>query len=133
MLKPYIESILLFFALFLVSTAVDAHEVRPALIEVNEIQVGVYDVMFKMPALGNKVVKLKPLFPVGFEPLGPVNTQFVPGAFIQRFTLKSNTGERLFGKEINFEGLSSLQIAQAHTGVIPAVRDWYPGSGGGVT
>ncbi len=110
MLKLIIKSLLFFFAMFLMSTAAEAHEVRPALIEVNEIQVGVYDVMFKMPALGNQVVKLSPLFPEGFEPLGPVVSQFIPGAFVQRFTLKSSSGERLFGKEINFEGLSSLQI-----------------------
>ena len=109
MLNHLIKSSFFFFVLLFSNATSEAHEVRPALIEINEIQEGIYDIMFKVPAIGNQVIKLKPLFPVEFEPLGPVNSQFVPGAFIQRFTLKSNTGERLFGKEIIFEGLTSLR------------------------
>lgn len=110
MLKRFTRSLFLFFIVFLISIIAEAHEVRPALIKIKEIQDGVYDIMFKIPALGNQVVKLNPLFPEEFEPLGPVVSHFVPGAFIQRFTLHSNARERLFGKEIYFEGLSSLQI-----------------------
>ena len=109
-LNSVIRYCLLLFVMFLLGTSVKAHEVRPALIEVKELDAGVYDVMFKIPALGNQVIKLNPLFPEGFEPLGPVVSQFVPGAFVQRFTLHSKTGEKLFGKEIIFEGLTSLQI-----------------------
>ena len=109
-LNKLIKLYSLLFVMLLMASSVKAHEVRPALLEVKEIRAGVFDIMFKIPAIGDEVVKLIPIFPDDFEPLGPVSSQFVPGAFVQRFTLKSKNGDRLFGKEIIFEGLSSLQI-----------------------
>lgn len=91
-------------------TSIKAHEVRPALLEVKELSPGVYDIMFKIPAIGNQVIKLSTKFPDNFEPIGPVIPILKPGALVSRFTLKSTAGESLFGKEIFFEGLTSLQI-----------------------
>lgn len=91
-------------------TSIKAHEVRPALLEVKELSPGVYDIMFKIPAIGNQVIKLSTKFPDNFVPIGPVIPILKPGALVSRFTLKSTVGESLFGKEIFFEGLTSLQI-----------------------
>jgi len=109
-LNRFIKLYLLLFVMFLMGTSVKADEIRPALIVVKELDTGVYDVMFKIPASGDQTIKLNPIFPEGFEPLGPVVFQVVPGALVQRFTLHSKTGQKLFGKEIIFEGLALLQI-----------------------
>lgn len=109
-LNRYIKLYTLLFLVFLMGTSVKAHEVRPALLEVKELSQGVYDVMFKIPAIGNQVIKLSLVFPNNFEPIGPAGPILKPGALVTRFTLKSTAGESLFGKQIFFEGLSSLQI-----------------------
>ena len=87
-LNRFIKLYLLLFVIFLMGTLVKAHEVRPALLEVKEIRAGVFDVMFKIPAIGNQVIKLSLVFPEGFEPIGPMVPLLKPGALVTRFTLK---------------------------------------------
>ena len=41
---------------------VSAHEIRPALLEIIESQPGLYEVTWKVPALGDRVLGLSPVF-----------------------------------------------------------------------
>lgn len=101
---------LLFIAFFLAISTGLAHEIRPGLLQVNEVGRGIYNVTWKVPALGDRVIRLIPVFPEGFEPAGPSAPSLRSGAYIEQLTLSSQRGESLFGKEILLEGLSALQI-----------------------
>jgi hydrogenase/urease accessory protein HupE len=109
MVKSLVTALLLVLTV-LFGTEVKAHEVRPALLNVTEIESGIFYVTLKMPALGDRVVKLTPIFPEGFDPLGPPMIRMARGSYIENITLKSVNGQTLFGKRIIMDGLSSLQI-----------------------
>jgi hydrogenase/urease accessory protein HupE len=87
----------------------DAHEIRPALLEIIERQPGLYDVTWKVPALGNRVLGLSPVFPECMKPVGPPSNHVTPGAFLQYFSFKTD-GQPIAGETISINGLSTLQI-----------------------
>jgi len=107
-----VKSIKALFIVFtlLGGTVSKAHEIRPALLRVHETEPGIFDVTLKIPALGDRVIKLTPVFPEGFEVLGPTVPRIVRGAYVEHLTLRSVNGQSLFGKRIIMEGLSALQI-----------------------
>jgi hydrogenase/urease accessory protein HupE len=86
-----------------------AHEIRPALLEINERQPGIYDVTWKVPALGNRVLGLAPVLPDCMKPVGPPSNHAAPGAVIQYFSFKTD-GQPIAGETITIDGLSTLQI-----------------------
>ncbi len=104
------KSILLLLPFLLVTSLVQAHEIRPGLLQVKEVGKGIYNVTWKVPAIGDRVIRLLPVFPDGFEPVGPSIPSLRSGAYIEQLTLSSQQGESLFGKEIILEGLAALQI-----------------------
>ena len=94
--------------LFFASESI-AHEIRPCLLEINEPQTGFFDVTWKVPALGDRVLGLAPVFPECMKPVGPPSNHLAPGAAIQYFSFKTD-GQPIAGETIFVEGLSSLQI-----------------------
>ena len=104
--------LLLLLAIFfgaLFATRVGAHEIRPALLEINERQPGFYDVVWKVPALGDRVLGLSPVFPEIMKPVGPASPHLSPGALVQYFSFNTD-GQTIAGQTIFMEGLSALQI-----------------------
>ena len=91
------------------STQLMAHEIRPALLEINEKQPGFYDVVWKVPALGDRVLGLAPVFPEMMKPVGPASPHLSPGALVQYFSFNTD-GQTIAGQQIFMEGLSALQI-----------------------
>ncbi len=87
----------LFFSTLL-SPTVLAHEIRPALLQIVEIQPGRWD-----RALG-----LEPILPATLTLQGSPSIRQVPGAWVQRATYTSD-GRELVGEVISIEGLSALQ------------------------
>ena len=88
---------------------VDAHEVRPAYLELRETASGVYDVLWKVPALGDELrLSLGVRFPADTsnvtEPLG----FFRAGAYVERWQVRRAGG--IGGQRIRIEGLSSTRI-----------------------
>ena len=100
----------LFIVIVLFSIVSKAHEVRPALLTVYETEPGIFDITLKIPAIGDRIIKLVPVFPEGFELLGSPLSRALPGAYVEHLTLKAVDGETLFGKKIIMEGLTALQI-----------------------
>jgi hydrogenase/urease accessory protein HupE len=98
----------LVFAL-LFSSQLQAHEIRPAVLEINERQPGLFDVTWKVPALGNRVLGLAPVFPECMKPVGPPSNHASPGAVVQYFSFKTD-GQSIAGETISIDGLSALQI-----------------------
>jgi hydrogenase/urease accessory protein HupE len=86
----------------------NAHEIRPALLEITERSPGLYDVKWKVPAKGERALAISPVLPESFSPVGLPTNNIVPGAFIEQTTYKSD--KPLTGEIIIIEGLSGVQI-----------------------
>jgi len=86
----------------------NAHEIRPALLEITERSPGLYDVTWKVPTRGGRVLAISPILPESFNPVGLPSNKMIPGALIEQTTYKSE--DPLAGEKIVIEGLSSVQI-----------------------
>jgi hydrogenase/urease accessory protein HupE len=85
-----------------------AHEIRPGLLDIKERDTGWFDVTWKVPMRGDRLLAVLPILPDSLELLGTPKVQTIPGAQIQRATYKSN-GEPLTGQTIVIDGLAALQ------------------------
>lgn len=88
-------------------TIAKAHEIRPAYLEITQTTVTTYDILWKIPKLGNRIPKIQPVFPDGFE-LTPSSTKQLVDAQIQQLT--GNYSATLNGKKIFIEGLELTLI-----------------------
>ena len=88
---------------------VNAHEIRPALLDIKERDSGWFDVIWKIPTRGDRMLAITPQLPDSLELLGSPSVKDIPGARIEHSTYKSN-GEPLVGKTIVIDGLSAQQI-----------------------
>jgi len=61
-----------------------AHEIRPAYLEIKQEAADRYQVLWKIPLLGNKAPKIDPVFPLDFS-LEQVDEEFLPDAYIRRY------------------------------------------------
>lgn len=89
--------------------AAQAHEIRPALLEISEREPGWFEVTWKVPVRGGRFLALAPVFPESLVPVGPASVQDVPGARVERASYKAEEGS-LVGETITIDGLSALQI-----------------------
>ena len=87
---------------------VNAHEIRPALLDIKERDSGWFDVTWKIPTRGDRTLAITPQLPDSLELLGSPSVKDIPGARIEHSTYKSND-EPLTGKTIVIDGLSALQ------------------------
>jgi hydrogenase/urease accessory protein HupE len=87
----------------------NGHEIRPALLEINENEPGLFDIKWKIPAIGDRILPLEPVFPQFMIPVGPPSEHLAPGAFLRYFTLKTE-GKSIAGETITIKGLSAVQI-----------------------
>jgi hydrogenase/urease accessory protein HupE len=79
-----------------------AHESRPGYLELQEVSVGRYEVLWKQPAVGELVLRLNPIYPDSCTLTG-ADRQLRPGAMTTRLTLSCPGG--LAGSTIRFVGL----------------------------
>ena len=86
-----------------------AHEIRPALLDINETQPGSFEVTWKVPVFGGSRLAMTPRFPDSLQRFGPVSTRVLPGAVIEESVYRSD-GSGLVGESIVIDGLSVLQI-----------------------
>jgi hydrogenase/urease accessory protein HupE len=87
----------------------EAHEIRPALLNIVEEKPGWYNVTWKVPVRGDRVLALRPVLPPSLIPVGPSANHRIPGAYIEYLTYKSEVGLPV-GETILIEGLAALQI-----------------------
>ncbi len=100
--------ILLLLTFLAPSIPVSADEFRPVLLDIKERDIGWFDVTWKVPSRGDKVMPLSIKLPQQLELLGAPDVQLVPGAKIEHSTYKT-TGKSLVGESISIDGISSLQ------------------------
>lgn len=88
---------------------VHAHEIRPALLTITEREPGFFDAQWKVPALGDRSLPIKPVFPECMKPVGPPSAHAAPGAILQYFSFKTDVAS-IAGETILIEGLTGVQI-----------------------
>ena len=87
------------------STASFAHEVRPAYLELRELQSGEFAVLWKTPMRGDMRLALTPTFSGSISKVSPVSGRASGGAAIQSWTIR--TSEPLRGQVLGIEGLEA--------------------------
>jgi len=93
-------------ALFSLASETYADEYRPAYLQIQEIQPNTFDVLWKVPALGDRRLSLYVGFPENAEIKVPARSAIVSSAFIERSTIQIVDG--LAGEEITIEGLRNV-------------------------
>ena len=88
---------------------VQAHESRPAVLNINEQKPGWFEVTWKIPILAEDQVEIRPVFPESMAAYGPPAIHDVPGARIEYSTYQAE-GNALSGETITIDGLSTTQI-----------------------
>jgi len=82
-----------------------AHEIRPAFLQIREIEPSTYDILWKTPAQGDMRLALNVVLPPGCRTLGQPRMTPVNAAVIQRWRSACDGG--LVGKEIVIENLET--------------------------
>jgi hydrogenase/urease accessory protein HupE len=93
----------LFLILLFVLSLLKADEVRPLYLELKEHSLNNYLVTLKIPAKGNKKLKIEAKLPKNCTTNSEVETYFIQGAYLQRWSVECKGG--LSGKPILLDGL----------------------------
>jgi hydrogenase/urease accessory protein HupE len=93
-------------ALGLLPESLAAHEVRPGYLQINEIEPGAYDVLWKVPARGELRLALYARLPPACTGASDAGS-FVGGAFITRWRARCPDG--LVGQRISIDGLAATR------------------------
>jgi len=99
-------NLLVVWIICLLSPAIThAHESRPAYLEITEVQQDSYDITWRRPARGDRVLAMQPVFPERCEVQGNVANYLSSGAHTSRWSLVCNeTG--LVDQTIAIDGLA---------------------------
>ena len=84
-----------------------ADEIRPALLEITERDGGWVDVVWKKPALGDRVLSLEPVLPEFFEPATPPSGRALGGGWVEYRSYRTG-GQALAGESIRVDGLATV-------------------------
>ncbi len=98
----------LLLAALVPSSTTRAHEIRPALLQIEETAPGMFDVTWKLPGKGDRALGLEPILPENLTLVAPPTVRRVRAAWVQRATYKSD-GTPLVGQSISIDGLSGVQ------------------------
>ncbi len=82
-----------------------AHEVRPGYLQLTQTGPNTFELLFKVPARGDRRLSLRPDLPDHCEPVAPPVAYSVDGAYTERAILRCRTD--LTGETITIDGLSS--------------------------
>jgi hydrogenase/urease accessory protein HupE len=86
-----------------------AHEVRPAYLELREVEPGSYDVMWKVPARGDTMrLALYARFPADAKTIDEPRGLFSNNAHVERWRLQRPGG--LAGQTVTIEGLAATKV-----------------------
>jgi hydrogenase/urease accessory protein HupE len=88
------------------ATSAEAHEVRPAFLEIREAAPDTFDVTWKVPARGEYRLGLHVRMPKECSG-APQHGSFVGGAFVERWQAKCQGG--LAGRHVSIDGLSATR------------------------
>ena len=103
-IRHMFQFVFIIFCLIPVSTWAD--EVRPAYLEISELPSNKWDLLWKVPANGDRRLSIDVKFPTTCEE-GTRGARFIGGAYIERWRLACNDG--LIGKKVHISGLAGSQ------------------------
>ncbi len=86
----------------------EAHEIRPAYLQIVETSSNQYEVYWKVPRMGDAVPRIQPVFPEGFELETLANPKQTPDAAIYTYRLVSE--QSLRGQQLFINGLNKTLI-----------------------
>jgi len=87
---------------------VNAHEIRPAYLQIIQVSENSYEVFWKVPSMGDAVPKIQPVFPLEFTIENLKVPNQIPGSVIYYYLISSE--QPLQGKEISIQGLNKTLI-----------------------
>jgi hydrogenase/urease accessory protein HupE len=90
---------------FLFVCAVQAHEARPGYLEIRQTTTESYQVLWRVPAVGDLRLSIKPRFPDRCKPAGDATGFFTADSYTERSTISCAGG--LNGRRISFDGLQA--------------------------
>ncbi|MCF2513499.1 HupE/UreJ family protein [Sphingomonas sp. G124] len=93
----------LWLGLLMAATAVQAHESRPAYLEINEVVPGRYSLLWRTPTNGGMPLPVRLQLPAGVRDLTPTAVRELSDSRVERRLIESPDG--LAGKRIYFVGL----------------------------
>jgi hydrogenase/urease accessory protein HupE len=96
-------TVLLLLTLLAAATPANAHEIRPAYLEILEHADGTYSLTWKQPALAEARIAIDPQLPATCTPLGERHLEVAAGAFVARWQVRCAGG--LAGQTIRIAGL----------------------------
>lgn len=97
--------VLVLLAVFTMVTRVQAHEVRPAYLEITERQDGRVDVLWKQPSMGLLAVAIRPHISGGLIERAPDRVENAENFEIRRWRAIDLKGGSLDGREVRIAGL----------------------------
>ena len=99
-------NLLVVWIICLLSPAIThAHESRPAYLEITEVQQDSYDITWRRPARGDRVLAMQPVFPEHCAVKGNVADYLSSGAHVSRWTLACQE-KGLVDQSISIDGLA---------------------------
>jgi len=101
------KSISLLFIFVLTTFAVSAHEVRPAYFSVTQLTDSTYQVVWKIPAMGNAIPKIYPVLPENWI-ITDEQANLLPGNLRRTYTIRVD--KNIEGNELYFEGQEKTLI-----------------------
>ena len=103
------RTFVVFFLISLFTVSVKAHEIRPALLNITEREPGYFDITWKVPAVGDLVLGIRPMLPKSMVAVGQSTTNKLPGTVIE-YAIYKLEGDGIAGERIFIDGLSTVQI-----------------------
>jgi hypothetical protein len=107
----WLALILVLSLLALIVPTAEAHESRPAFLELRQTADDTFDVLWKVPARGNNRLGLYVRFPANCETVGEPLGMFTEGAWVEEWSIRHPEG--LVGATIHIDGLQS-SLTEAH-------------------
>jgi hydrogenase/urease accessory protein HupE len=95
-----------FLLIFAVSSGAAAHEIRPAYLQISEVDSGRFDVLWKVPQRGEMVLGLHVEWPGTCNPIAPLSRQSLGDALVERRIIDCQSAG-LKGQRIGIDGLAS--------------------------
>ncbi|MFT6797769.1 MAG: hydrogenase/urease accessory protein HupE [Maribacter sp.] len=101
------KNISLLFIFVLATLAASAHEVRPAYFSVTQLTDSTYQVVWKIPAMGNAIPKIYPVLPENWI-ITEERSNLLPGNLRRTYTIRVD--KNIEGNELYFEGQEKTLI-----------------------
>ena len=89
------------------ASLLQAHEVRPAYLEINESRPGTYSVYWKVPHKAGFQLAIDPIFPAEFKPTAHATKSLESDAVIAQWIVASESNSSLAGHALKIDGLDS--------------------------